>query len=120
VSAEVKNICVFISIFLPCLGTVNRCMCALIYGAHWGRHHSDPCTSTVSDLLCNPLLQNSVAPHFEQSAVPCWQRCWQSCLVSWMYVYVHISYELCRTCVCEIGWNLDDNLLHLTLVFNFQ
>jgi hypothetical protein len=35
-----------------------------------GGHCSNPCTSTVSDLLCNPLLKHSADPHFEQSAVP--------------------------------------------------
>jgi len=31
-------------------------------------HSNDHCTSTVSNLLCNPLLQHSVPPHFRQSA----------------------------------------------------
>jgi hypothetical protein len=55
-----------------------------------GRHRGDPCTSTFSDLLCNPLLKHSAAPHIEQGAISCWQRrakltglqkWWPTCLI---------------------------------------
>jgi len=34
-----------------------------------GRHCSNPCILTISDMLCNPLLKHSAGSHFEQSAV---------------------------------------------------
>jgi len=46
-----------------------------------GEHCNNPWTSTVSNLLCNPLLQHSAPPHFKQSAST-WQRCQQSHLLS--------------------------------------
>ena len=49
---------------------------------HLGKHCSDPCTLTVSDLLCNPLVKHSAATHSQRNPVPCWWRCRQSHMAS--------------------------------------
>jgi len=43
-----------------------------------GRHSSDPCTSTIIDLWCSPLVHASIARHLEQGAVSCQQICPQN------------------------------------------
>jgi hypothetical protein len=47
-----------------------------------GRHSSDPCTSTIIDLLCSPLAQASTTRRLEQCALSCQQICPQNHLVS--------------------------------------
>jgi len=32
---------------------------------HYGGHHCNPCTSIISNLLCNPLFRHSAAPHLK-------------------------------------------------------
>jgi hypothetical protein len=46
------------------------------------RHNSDPCISTIIDLLCRPLAQASKARYLEQGALSCQQICPQNHLVS--------------------------------------
>jgi hypothetical protein len=33
---------------------------------HYGGHWTDPCSLTICDLVCNPLLNLSAAPHFNR------------------------------------------------------
>jgi hypothetical protein len=49
---------------------------------HYGRHHRNYCTLTISYLLRNAVLMPSAPLQFEQSGIRCWWRCWQSHLVS--------------------------------------
>jgi hypothetical protein len=65
------------------LGMVSHTMMQGFTIFHTSRvfHCRDPCTSTVSCLLCNLLLKYATALHFEPTAVSCWWTCWQSCLV---------------------------------------
>jgi hypothetical protein len=58
-----------------CLGKTQNYLYVEEYWVKKGRHCHHPCISNISNLLCDPLLKHLAAPHFGNSAVPCWQKC---------------------------------------------
>lgn len=60
--------------WISCLGQTQNYKYVEEYWVKWEKHRSNPCISTISSLLCDPLLKHSAAPQSGKSAVFCWWK----------------------------------------------